>query len=121
MKKKTVKLKILLTNIRRIIMSFLFVNLGTFFQNNVKAVGTLFQSNIDVSCYWAGPTTSNLSTPITTGEKIVNFFQEHVFILIVPIALIILLIIFIAKKKKEEIELNKEVERRIKEKHEKQD
>ena len=111
MKKKNLKLKILLTNIRRIIMSFLFVNLGTLFQNNVKAIIDIntVSLNSQMTCYDSGPQP-------TMWEKI-----EHVFILIVPITLIILLIIFISKKKKEEIELNKEVERRIKEKHEKQD
>lgn len=86
MKKLILKLKIIMTNISRIIMSFLFVNLGSVFQNSVHA-------SIDPTCYIAGP---------TDGAKVnsTSVSLEKVFIIAVPIVLVIALVSFIIIKRK---------------------
>lgn len=77
MKKLNLELKIIMTNISRVIMSFLFVNLGALFQNNVQA--------IQPSCYMTGP---------SVDEKVVSnsINLQKVFIIVVPIVLLIALI-----------------------------
>lgn len=100
MKKRFLKLKIAMTNISRVIMSFLFVNVGYLFQNSVLAIKA---SDIvaEPTCYAAGP-----SAPGAINLK-------KVFIIAVPIVLVIAVVLFIivkkkkSKKKKEE-EVNKE-------------
>ena len=86
MKKFILKFKITMTNISRIIMSFLFVNLGYLFQNNVQA-------SIEPTCYIAGP---------STDEKVVSnsINLQKVFIIAVPIVLVIAIVSFIIIKKK---------------------
>lgn len=86
MKKFVLKLKIITTNISRIIMSFLFVNLGSLFQNSVQA-------SIEPTCYIAGP---------SVDEKVVSTSVnlEKVFIIAVPIVLVIALVSFIIIKRK---------------------
>ena len=86
---KKLKFKILITNIRRIIMSFLFINLGVLFRNKV--------SGAVVTCYAPIPTKPEISI----WDKIVDFCQENVFILLVPLVLIIITIIFATKRIKE--------------------
>lgn len=83
MKKKFLKPKIIMTNISRVIMSFLFVNMGYLFQNSVQAV-----KMPEPSCYFVG-------SPI---EPKVNL--EKVFIIAIPIVLVIALVLFIIVKKK---------------------
>lgn len=94
MKKLILKLKIIMTNISRIIMSFLFVNLGPLFQNNVQA-------SIEPSCYIAGP---------SVDEKVVSnsINLQKVFIIAVPIVLVIALVSFIIIKKKKSKKKEKE-------------
>ena len=91
MKKRFLKLKIAMTNISRIIMSFLFVNVGYLFQNSVQAVKNpnykLTPADLtgqEPSCYIAG----------------LPRFELNVFIISVPIVLVIALVLFIIVKKK---------------------
>lgn len=85
MKKLILKSKIIMTNISRVIMSFLFVNLGSLFQNSVQA-------SVEPTCYIAGP---------TLDEKVSSSFSlEKVFIIAVPIVLVIALVSFIIIKRK---------------------
>ncbi len=97
MKKLALKLKIIMTNISRIIMSFLFVNLGALFQNNAQA-------SIEVTCYMAGP---------SVDKKIVSnsINLEKVFIIVVPIVLVIAIVSFIIIKKKKSKEEKKDVKK----------
>lgn len=100
MKKVVLKLKIIMTNIARVIMSFLFVNLGSFFQNGVQAS----QRTIEPTCYIAGH---------SVDEKVVSSSVnlEKVFIIAVPIILVIVLISFVIikiKKSKKKEKDNKE-------------
>lgn len=119
--KERLKLKIAFTNIRRIIMSFLFINLAGFFQKNVKGavdrnlINKIDMNSMVVTCYLAGPTEK--VTPMSVLDKIINYCQENVFILLVPIALVILLILFIIKN----IKRNKELQGKKEEKNDKQD
>lgn len=94
MKKLILKLKIIMTNISRIIMSFLFVNLGFLFQNNVQA-------SMEPTCYIAGP---------SVDEKVVSnsINLQKVFIIAVPIVLVIALVSFIIIKKKKSKKKEKE-------------
>ena len=88
MKKRFLKFKIAMTNISRIIMSFLFVNVGYLFRNSVLAV--------EPTCYDVGPSASD------------SINLEKVFIIVVPIVLVIAVVSYIiikkkkSKKKKEE-------------------
>lgn len=86
MKKKFLKPKIIMTNISRVIMSFLFVNMGYLFQNSVQGVQGAKMP--EPSCYLVG-------SPI---EPKVNL--EKVFIIAIPIVLVIALVLFIIVKKK---------------------
>ena len=105
MKKRFLKLKIIMTNISRVIMSFLFVNVGYLFRNSVLAVEPTCYDvgpsvRAEVTCYAAGPSASN------------SINLEKVFIIVVPIVLVIAVVSYIiikkkkSKKKKEEV--NKE-------------
>lgn len=98
MKKLILKLKIIMTNISRIIMSFLFVNLGVLFQNNVQAN---VQVSMEPTCYVAGP---------SVDEKVVSnsINLQKVFIIVVPIVLVIALVSFIIIKKKKSKKKEKE-------------
>ncbi len=117
MKKRFLKFKIAMTNISRIIMSFLFVNVGYLFQNSVQATDNLVQT----TCYSTAPSTSNsINTEFTpyitcysAGPSASNSINlEKVFIIVVPIVLVIAVVSYIiikkkkSKKKKEEV--NKE-------------
>lgn len=82
---KKLKLKIILTNIRRVIMSVLFVNLA--FMNKVFA-GRVFP-DLGVTCYDRGP------EPV---EPV--FTIKHVFIGLVPVVLVLGIVICIVKKHK---------------------
>lgn len=89
---KKLKLKIILTNIRRVIMSVLFVNLA--FMNKVFAESTFAEvlRKQGPTCYATGPQIEPAYT------------IRHVFIGLVPIVLVIGLvmwgIIYIVKKHK---------------------
>ena len=109
------KFKIALTNISRIIISVIFINLSSVVFKMNRAFGTTINIDLDsITCYAVGPSMS-------PWEKTINFFQENVFILIVPIILLVLLIIFLIKKIKETIKINKEVKRRMEERHDRKD
>lgn len=94
MRKVILKFKIIMTNISRIIMSFLFVNLGYLFQNNVQA-------SIEPTCYIAGP---------SSDEKVVSnsIKLQKIFIIAVPVVLVILLVSFIIIKRKKSKKKEKE-------------
>lgn len=94
MKKLILKFKITMTNISRIITSFLFVNLGYLFQNNVQA-------SIEPTCYIAGP---------SADEKVVSnsINLQKVFIVAVPIVLVVAIVSFIIIKKKKSKKNEKE-------------
>lgn len=95
MRKSILKLKITMTNISRIIMSLLFVNLGYLFQNNVQA-------SMEPICYLAGP-----STDAKLVSNSINL--QKVFIIAVPIVLVIALVSFIIiKRNKSKKKENKE-------------
>lgn len=85
---KKLKLKIILTNIRRVIMSVLFVNLA--FMNKVFA-GRQFVEFVEQgpTCYDRGP------EPV---EPV--FTIKHVFIGLVPVVLVLGIVICIVKKHK---------------------
>jgi hypothetical protein len=113
MKKLVLKLKILLTNISRIIMSVLFVNLNFLFPSKVNA-WTIDTS--DMTCYiTGGPST-------TTQEEgfFSSFSLEKVFIIAVPVVIVIALASFIIikrkKSKKNSKSKNKEINQESKEK-----
>ena len=59
MKKRFLKFKIAMTNISRVIMSFLFVNVGYLFRNNVLAIKASDTIGAEVTCYATGPSASN--------------------------------------------------------------
>ena len=103
MKKRFLKFKIIMTNISRIIMSFLFVNVGYLFQNSVLAV-VIRPEDIEPSCYLAGPSSEpELSSYISL---------EKVFIIAVPIVLVIAVVSFIIIKKKKSKKNKKEEEKK---------
>ena len=85
---KKLKLKIILTNIRRVIMSVLFVNLA--FMNKVFA-GRFAKEFMEQgpTCYALGP------EPV---EPV--FTIKHVFIGLVPVVLVLGIVICIVKKHK---------------------
>lgn len=91
MKKSVLKFKIIITNISRVIMSFLFVNLSSLFPNSYAS-----QSHMEITCY----------APLPPDER--SYFASinlaKVFIIAVPIVLVIALVSFIIiemKKNKE--------------------
>ncbi|MDO4382407.1 MAG: hypothetical protein Q4C39_05050 [Clostridia bacterium] len=86
MKKQFLKFRIIMTNISRIIMSFLFVNLSFSLANRVLGFEPI-NKEIIATCYAAGP-----------DEK--TFTLNNVLIILVPVAIIIGVVIFIIKKKK---------------------
>lgn len=91
MKKIFLKIRIIMTNISRIIMSFLFINLSSLFQNNAQA--TNVNEPIIITCYVAGPT--------NTKEALVDSMDlEKVFIIAVPVVIVIALVSLIIIKKK---------------------
>ena len=51
MKNFILKFKIIITNILRVITSFLFINLSSLFQKNIEASS----QSIEITCYAAGP------------------------------------------------------------------
>ena len=89
MKKLILKIKILLTNISRITMSFLFINLNFFYTNRVFGV-VRPEDFGEPTCYDVGP---------TTGDKIEMIFED-VLIILVPIAIVVGIIIIKRKKNK---------------------
>lgn len=88
MKKMLLKIRILLTNISRVIMSFLFINLNFSYVNRVLGENVTVISPV-VTCYYSGP-----------SEKVNTFTLKNVLIILVPVAVIIGVIILIVKKKK---------------------
>lgn len=97
MKKQSLKLRIIMTNISRIIMSFLFVNLVALFQNNVQA-------SMEPTCYIAGPSVD--------GKVVSNSINlQKVFIVAVPIVLVVAIVSFIIIKKKKSKKNEKENKR----------
>mgnify|MGYP003371481051 CR=1 FL=1 len=102
---KNLKFKIAMTNISRVIISFLFVNLSSLFQNSVQALDAnsdvhIPQGPVEPMCYYAA----------YNAPQEVTF--EKVFIIAVPIVLVIagvsFLIIKRKKAKKNKVETKKE-------------
>lgn len=89
MKKLILKLKIIMTNISRVIMSFLFINLNFSYVNRVLGENVTVISPT-VTCYYSGPLeeTSNTLT------------LKKVLIILVPAVIVIGTAILIIKKKK---------------------
>ena len=93
-----------MTNISRIIMSFLFINLSSLFQNNAQATNTNVNEPIIITCYDAGPT--------NTKEVLVDSMNlEKVFIIAVPVVIVIALISLIIIKKKKSKKEKKDVKK----------
>lgn len=90
MKKMLLEIRILLTNISRVIMSFLFINLNFSFTNKVFGVSLEDINSMQITCYDAGP-----SEVVSTK----TFTLKNVLIILVPVAIIIGVIILIIKKK----------------------
>ena len=86
MKKFIMKLKILVTNISRVIMSLLFVNIEISFMDNVFAVSPSSVS-YEITCYDVAP-------PYEPKQELNN-----ILIFLVPIVIIIGVVIFIVIKK----------------------
>ena len=86
MKKRFLKLKIIMTNISRVIMSFLFVNVGYLFRNTVLAIKASDTFIAEPTCYDVGPSASN------------SINLEKVFIIVVPIVLVIAVVSYIIIK-----------------------
>lgn len=100
---KKIKFKIFMTNISRIIMSFLFVNLNWFLNTKVLKVSAAEDALVS-TCYVAGPS----SKSPTIGEQFSN-----IFIIVAPIIIILIIVLIIVhkhrkNKKKDNIKENKE-------------
>lgn len=91
MKKLILKLKIIMTNISRIIMSFLFINLNFSLANKVLGATIGDVTQLQITCYDTGPR-ETLSTN--------TFTLKNVLIILVPAAIIIGVIISIVKRRK---------------------
>lgn len=89
MKKWILKIRILLTNISRVIMSFLFINLNFSFLNKVYGV-SLSDSSLEMTCYDAGP-------DVVEPEI---FTVKNVLVVLVPIVIVVVAVILIMKKRK---------------------
>lgn len=89
MKKILLKTRILLTNISRVIMSFLFINLNFSLAN--KVLGVSLNKSMEITCYGAGPSEISSTNAFTL---------KNVFIILVPVVIIIETIILIVKTKK---------------------
>ena len=87
MKKILLKTRIVLTNISRVIMSFLFINLNFSLANKVFGVSI---DSMQITCYGAEP-----SEIVSTN----TFTLKNVLIILVPVAIIIGAIILIVKRK----------------------
>lgn len=89
MKKILLKIRIVLTNISRVIMSFLFINLNFSYINRVLGV-SITDISPQITCYDVGPSieTSNTLT------------LKNVLIILVPVVIVIGAVILIVKKKK---------------------
>lgn len=104
MKKIFFKIRIIMTNISRIIMSFLFINLSSLFQNNAQATNTNVNEPIIITCYDAGP-------PNTKEALVDSMNLEKVFIIAVPVVIVIALISLIIIKKKKSKKEKKDVKK----------
>ena len=91
MKELILKLRIIMTNISRIIMSFLFINLNFSLANKVLGATIGDVTQLQITCYDTGPR-ETLSTN--------TFTLKNVLIILVPAAIIIGVIILIVKRRK---------------------
>lgn len=91
MKKILLKTRIVLTNVSRVIMSFLFINLNFSLANKVFGVSLNNIDSLQITCYDAGP-----SEIVSTN----TFTLKNVLIILVPVAIIIGAIILIVNRKK---------------------
>jgi hypothetical protein len=96
MKKLILKIKILLTNISRIIMSFLFINLNFSFLN--KAFADIDPTNATLSSTFTQVDCYSAATQKSVGDVVLEY--KSVFIILVPIAIIVGIVIIKCKKYK---------------------
>ena len=80
MKKILLKTRIALTNISRVIMSFLFINLNFSLANKVFGVSVRDIDPVRITCYDVGP-----SEIVSTN----TFTLKNVLIILVPVAIIL--------------------------------
>lgn len=104
MKKLILKLKIIMTNISRVIMSFLFVNLNFSLANKVSGTYIGNKGEVQGTCYGAplyydiGQEEFNQVAKETLSTN--TFTLKNVLIILVPVAIIIGAIILIVKRRK---------------------
>lgn len=91
MKKLLLKTRIVLTNISRVIISFLFINLNFSLADKVFGVSLKDIDSIQTTCYGV-----EASEIVSTN----TFTLKNVLIILVPVAIIIGIIILIVRKKK---------------------
>lgn len=99
MKNIKLRIKIVLTNISRIIISFLFINLGNLFKNSLYVQASEY-SYENISCYFAGPSYNNIINENGKNGNLNKLDISHVFIIIVPIVVIIVITAIIIIKHK---------------------
>jgi len=87
MKKILLKFKILFTNVSRVIMSFLFININFSFIN--KVFGIAIKPPSAPTCYDLGPV-----------KKVKWYETDKIFLLFIPTLLIVLLLSFLFDKAK---------------------
>ena len=110
MKKLKLKLKIIITNISRIVWSFLFINLHLSYFNRIPVVRAYEIDPNDITCYYAGPPKRLENTTNTIGSN--NITMKNVLIILVPVAIVIGIAVLIvkAKTKKQKEEKKEEKE-----------
>ncbi len=105
---KNVKLKVVLTNISRIITSFLFINLGSLIHSKYVNAAS---ARMEPSCYLVGPTDSHYNNSVSeAGKQIIG--TDNVFIILVPIAIIVIIVgivIYKCKKNKKKEKAKEEI------------
>lgn len=108
MKKIILNMKIFLTNIARVIYSFLFINVGMIFTKLFKVEAlSLSDMETEVTCYFAGPPEPTLTEKIS---EFIGIDFSNIFFLLVPIALVIFIFVYLYMKRKDkEKEKNKDV------------
>ncbi len=97
MKKMLLKLKILLTNISRVIMSFLFINLNFSYINKVFGVSVSDMST-QMTCYDTSPMIQTENT----------LTLKNILIILVPVIIVVVAVVLIVKNKKSKSKEKKE-------------
>lgn len=113
MKKIILKFKILITNISRIIMSFLFVNLRFSFDNKVFGFNVINLDKVmqDATCYFVGPVSDKTAEIVQDSNVDLTCYVAGpasdrpakiicCIIILVPVVIALATIIHVIKKKK---------------------